>query len=101
MLKYGKQRIFSICPIPKIVIIILLKYHLLKRSQDAKLFNAKNVPIRSMFVKVINSVLLVNALLNEKKHFNTFHKCLSTIPSSFKNEINYLLDEIDNDTDMT
>ena len=36
-----------------------------------------------------------------KKHFNTFHKCLSTIPSSFKNEINYLLDEIDNDTDMT
>ena len=32
-----------------------------------------------------------------KKHVNTFHKYLSTVPFSFKNEINYKLDEIDTD----
>ena len=36
-----------------------------------------------------------------KKHFNTFHKCLSNVPSSFKNEVNFLLDKIDYDTDTT
>ena len=36
-----------------------------------------------------------------KKHFNAFHKCLSNVPSLFKNEINFQLNEIDYDTDTT
>ena len=28
-----------------------------------------------------------------KKHFNTFHKCLSTAPSLYKNEVNFQLNE--------
>ena len=66
MSKYGKQRNFSICTIAKIAIIMSLKHHLLKRSQDVKLSNVKNVPMCGMFVQVINSVLVANALLHAK-----------------------------------
>ena len=34
-----------------------------------------------------------------QQYFSTFHKCLSTVPSSFKNEISFQLNEIDYDID--
>ena len=36
-----------------------------------------------------------------KKHFNTFHKCISTAPSLYKNEVNFQLNETGYDTDTS